>query len=86
MEHEPKTKYPLRCFCSRKPLLAYYGVGKDNDLYVHVKVYKQSRMYGELLFSGGTVKIRCRECLRWHKIIFQKNAVSTEEVDEPWGG
>lgn len=78
-----RTSNELRCFCTRNPLLATYGIYKD-QLYIHIKVYKQSRVYGEILVTGGTVKIHCRECLRWHTVrIVQPSVASLEETDEP---
>lgn len=65
-----RTKHELRCFCSRSPLLAMYGLDDTGRTYVHIKVYKQRRIYGESIHYGGEVKIKCRECLRWNKIIF----------------
>lgn len=65
------TKNPLRCFCDSRPLMAFYGVDKNGELYLHTKVFRQSKIYSEILFTGGTVKIRCRRCLRWHKITFK---------------
>lgn len=63
------NKNEMRCFCTRHPLLAVYGVDDKGELYIHVKVYKQSRVYAELFISADAeVKIRCRECLRMHKI------------------
>jgi len=62
----------LRCFCSRHPLLATYGVDRKGQLYVHVRVYKQRRIYGEVLVTGGTVKLMCRECLRWHTVVIRQ--------------
>lgn len=80
---QKRTSNELRCFCQRKPLLATYGLYKD-QIYVHVKVHKQARIYGEVLVTGGTVKIHCRECLRWHTVrIVQPNVASLEETDEP---
>jgi hypothetical protein len=69
----------LRCFCGRKPLLATYGIDKG-ELFVHIRVYKQSRIYGEAVIKGGTVKLHCRECLRWHTVIMRqpKTAELTE--------
>lgn len=37
-------------------------------MYVHVKIYKQRQIFGEVLAVDGQVKIICRECLRWHLI------------------
>jgi hypothetical protein len=49
---------------------------------VHVKIYKAKRIFGELVIEGGVVKIRCRECLRWHTIrVYQDQAV-LQETDE----
>lgn len=74
---------PLRCFCSRKPLLATYGI-KNGELFVHVKVFKQQRIFGEVIVTGGVVRIHCRECLRWHRVIIkQPNRAALEEEMEP---
>lgn len=75
----------LRCFCARKPLLATYGVNKDGKLYVHVKVYKQRRVYGEVLVTEGKVQLHCRECLRWHTVTIRQpgRAVLEESTEVP---
>ena len=78
------TKNELRCFCSRETLLAVYGV-KDSKLYVHIKIYKQRRIYGEALITEGKVKLHCRECLRWHTVTLRPpgHAVLEEDTDPP---
>jgi len=58
----------LRCFCKQIPLLATYGVDGKGKLFVHVKVYKGKRIYHESVLMNGIVKIRCRNCLRWHRV------------------
>jgi hypothetical protein len=58
----------MRCFCSRQPLLATYGLTMDGRAYVHVKIYKQKRIYGNLLILQGETLMQCRECFRWHRI------------------
>lgn len=75
----------LRCFCSRTPLLATYGVDEKGKLYVHVKVYKQRRIYGEILVSdAATVRILCRDCIRWHTVkIVQPGVAKLEETEFP---
>lgn len=65
-------RYELRCFCRTKPLLAVYGVDEKGKLFVHVKVYKQSRVFGETITYGGEIMIRCRECLRWQKVVIHQ--------------
>jgi hypothetical protein len=64
--------HDLRCVCARRPLLARYGRATDGSLFVHIKVFKQSRLYTEAIFTDGTVRIHCRECLRWNKIIIRQ--------------
>ncbi len=73
----------LRCFCRHEPLLATYGLDDKNELFVRVKVYKQNRLYAELLFNAGVAKIRCRNCLRWHKVIFTSQNVRLSEEQSP---
>lgn len=58
----------LRCFCSRRPLLAKCGRDERGEPFIWVKVFKQGRIYGEVVATSGTVKLRCRECLRWHQV------------------
>ncbi len=82
----PQTAHDLRCFCTRKPLLGKYGRDADGLLYIHVRVYKQTRMYGEFVFHGGLVRLRCRECLRWHKVtIHQTVGVKIKPEELPPG-
>ncbi len=74
----------LRCFCARTPLLATYGKDNFGKLFVHVKVYKQRRVYAEVLVTDGKVKVRCRECTRWHTVtIRQPDVVVLEETQTP---
>lgn len=66
----------LRCFCNRKPLLATYGVDSKGKLFLHVKIYKAKRIFGEFVIEGGIVKLRCRDCKRWHRVrVVQTRAV-----------
>lgn len=65
-----RTRHKLSCWCLRRPLLAMYGLDERGRTYLHIKVYKQDRIYGEAVFYGGEVKIRCRECFRWQTIVF----------------
>jgi len=82
--HPKRRHHELRCFCSRKPLLATYGVDENGDLYVHVKVWKQQKLYGEVVVTHGIVKIHCRECLRWNKVVIkQPNSAELVESSEP---
>lgn len=73
----------LRCFCRSEPLLGNFGIDSKGKLYVHVKVYKQNRIYGELVFQSGVVKIRCRNCLRWHRVVFKEQTAILAEDQAP---
>lgn len=57
----------LRCFCRHHPLLGIAGRSDDGKGYVHIKVFKGSRLYTEVVVVSGTAVIRCRECFRWHR-------------------
>lgn len=79
----------IRCYCSRKPLLGLYGVDEQGHLYVHVKVYKAGRIFGEVITSGdgATAKIRCRECERWFSIVIHETkAPQILEIQDPTVG
>ena len=81
-----RTKHFLNCFCGRKPLLAVYGIDEQGDLYVHVMVYKRDRLYGEVYVTRGNIKLRCRECLRWHEVVIKESGTAVLEestVPEP---
>jgi hypothetical protein len=68
MPANQRTVHDLRCFCSRHPILARYGVDENGDLYIWVKIWKQNRIFGEIVVNAGRVKLHCRECLRWHSV------------------
>lgn len=66
---EISARHDLRCFCSNEPLIARWDTDGRGSAYLHVKVYKQKRLYSELIITeGNEVRIRCRNCLRWHRI------------------
>lgn len=79
------SKNQLRCFCSRQPLLCVYGLDKDRKPYIHIRVYKQGRTFGDVMIRGGEVELLCRECLRWHKIVFRvdKREAELVETEQP---
>lgn len=61
-----------------------YGVDERGRLYVHVKVYKQRKVFAETISRGGVVEINCRECYRWHTVTFrQNNLAELDEIDPP---
>lgn len=78
-----KTKNELRCFCSRKPLLAMYGINEKGQLYIHIRVFKQDRIFGEMVAISGEVKLRCRDCLRWHSVRMRVEKPELIESTDP---
>lgn len=61
----------IRCHCSRRPMLARAGRDANGALFVHMKVFKQGRIFGEMVTMRGPVWLRCRECLRWTRIVIE---------------
>lgn len=78
----PRTRHELRCFCRSRPLLAIYGLDAKGRTFVHVKVFKQRHIYGEIVVYGGEVNIRCRECYRWNIIVFVSETKDRAELRE----
>lgn len=78
-----QTKNELRCPCSREPLLAVFGLDDKGKVYVHIKVYKNRRIFGEVVIHSGDVEIRCRECFRWYRLIIRNNQPSLVETEQP---
>lgn len=70
----------LRCFCHTRPLLATYGIDKKGKLFLHIKIYKQNRIFGEFVFEGGMAKLRCRNCLRWHMVVIREHQAALSEL------
>jgi hypothetical protein len=60
-----------------------YGVEQTGKLYIHIKIYKQGRVYGETYHTDGTVKIRCRNCMRWHRVTIINSTARLEETLPP---
>ena len=76
----PGTDIEIRCFCSREPLLAVAGRDETGKPYVHMKVYKSKRLFGEMIATSGVVLLRCRDCFRWHRITI-KSDVQVQETN-----
>lgn len=74
----------VRCFCNRSPLLAVCGRDSASlEPFVHIKAYKQNRIFAEVVITSGVANIRCRECLRWHRIVIKKTSVDTSVARLP---
>lgn len=59
-----ETRIRVTCACGRAPTLAFQGHDKKGEPYVHVKVFKQKRVYGEVIARGGKVTVMCPHCER----------------------
>lgn len=69
----------VRCFCRRTPLLAVCGRDSGSGQpFVHVKAFKQNRIFAEVVITSGTAHIRCRECMRFHKVTIKHVGVTTK--------
>lgn len=77
------TRNEIRCFCRRRPLLATYGLDDKRKVYIHVKVFKNRRIYGEILITRGEVQLRCRECMRWYTLSIREGRPELVETPEP---
>lgn len=64
-------------------MLAMYGLDVQGELYLHVRVHKQAKVYGDVVFYGGKASIMCRECLRWHNIVIRDRSATLEETKKP---
>lgn len=74
----------IRCFCSRKPLLAVGGRDtRTGQGFIHVKTWKGGRLYAEVVITEGTARIRCRECLRWHSVRIVKSRLEIKQEPLP---
>jgi hypothetical protein len=59
-----------------------YGVDERGKLFVHIRIYKQRRIYGEVLVTEGKVQLFCRECLRWHTVVIRQPGSAALVEDE----
>ncbi len=68
------AKGEIRCFCSRSPLLGIYAIDRDSRPFVHIKVWKQGRLYAEIVVKDeAELSLKCRECFRWYRIFIKPN-------------
>lgn len=74
----------IRCTCEQRALLGIYGVD-ERGLYVHIKIHKSQKLYGEMWVRGNKAQaeIRCRSCRRIFKITIQEfPAIQVERIPE----
>lgn len=73
----------VRCVCSKRPLLGVGGRDDDGNPFFHIKVFKQARVYGEVIVTAGSARVRCRECRRWFTVNLRREALDVREQRLP---
>jgi hypothetical protein len=76
---------PIRCTCSARPILAIARATDDGKWFIHVRVFKQRVVYGEMIVDSGSVRIKCRACSRWYKLTIRMSEVRHELENLPKG-
>lgn len=72
----------IECFCARRPLLALAGVDRRTKKgFVWIKSIKNGNIVVEVIVESGTVRIRCRECLRFYSVTMVPEKVKFFEVE-----
>lgn len=56
---------------------------KTGTPFVHVKSWKAQRLYTEVVVTEGSVRIRCRECLRWQTVTIKRTDVDVKAEELP---
>jgi hypothetical protein len=77
---ESETVEVFRCFCAPKPMLAVFKLDEKGNPFVHILVHKQNRVIAEIVFTMGEMKVRCRNCFRWHKVRIVRGKAVHESV------
>lgn len=63
----------IECFCARRPLLARAGRDSRTGLgFVWIKTVKGEQVMAEIIATSGTIRIRCRHCLRFHAVTLRQ--------------
>ncbi len=75
----------VRCVCSKRPLLGMGGRDASGKPYFHVKVFKQSRVFGEVIVTSGSAMVRCRDCLRWFTVTIKTTSMKVSAASPPPG-
>jgi hypothetical protein len=73
----------VRCPCAAAPILSILRVDDRGNRFVHVKIYKQKRIYGEFIIEYGLVRMRCRSCARWFSLEIKKDVHRFRPEDLP---
>lgn len=54
---------------------------RNGKPYVHIKSYKQNRVFAEVELTMGTMRFKCRECLRWHEVSIVRDKAEVKVID-----
>jgi hypothetical protein len=74
----------VRCFCQHKTLLG--KVARDPETgapCLHVMMKASGRTAREMVILSGTVKLKCRDCTRWHLVRIRREGVDVAPARNP---
>lgn len=71
----------FRCFCRSQPILGMIKM-ENKKVVFHIKVYKQTRIFAEIFLDSGSMRFRCRECFRIHRVTIVQNKSPEFAVEE----
>lgn len=74
----PVTSHDLRCACPRHTKLGVYGRNARGEAYLHIRVHKGDRVFGEIVTTAGVVTVLCRDCGRWTSVRIHAPEVAVE--------
>jgi hypothetical protein len=78
------TSFQLKCICPTKRTLARYGIDEKDNLYLHIKVYKQRRVFAQLVINApAKLRIQCPACGRWHGIVMRDDRPHMTDSTRP---
>lgn len=78
------TAHDLRCGCPHRTKLGEWGRNAEGAAYLHIRIFKGGRIFGEVLATSGTVTVLCRDCGRWMTVRIRPADVDvTLDVSRP---
>lgn len=73
----------IRCICTARPILAIARVSSSGTRYVHIRIYKQRKVYGEIVIEEGLVRMKCRSCGHWYSLHVKRDSHKAIAEDLP---
>ena len=77
----------IRCHCRQHSLLGKFAMDDvTGEPVIHIKSWKGGTLYTEVVIVSGVVRIRCRNCYRWHRIRVKHGAPRLEDAQKSFPG